>query len=219
MARLASSHRRARRPDRRRRAARAEGRDARQALLDAAARVFSERGLGGASMDDVARAAGFSKGALYWHFAGKEELFFALLEERVDRPLREMIDLLETAPAEQDMAPEASRRFVELLATQRDLVLLDQEYWAQAVRDPKLRRRYAARQRALREALARALVARMSHLGGPPFETPAEGIATAMIALANGLALEKLVDASAVPDHLLGEVIVLIYRGLVASAA
>jgi AcrR family transcriptional regulator len=204
------------RRDRRTRGARAEGRDAREALLEAAAEVFAERGFRDASIDEVALRAGYSKGAVYWHFTGKDDLFFALLEERVDGPYREMIELLESAPAERDMGPEASRRFVELLRSERELLLLDNEYWSQAVRDPRLRARYAERQAKLRSALGRALRTRMKHLGGPADAVVGERMATAIMALGTGLALEKLIDPEAVPDDLLGDVIVLIYTGLVA---
>lgn len=202
------------RSDRRTRAARAESRDAREELFDAAIAVFAERGFNDASVDEIAARAGYSKGALYWHFAGKEDLFFALLDERIDRFYLEMAELLETAPPDRDMAPEASQRFVEALRGERALILLTHEYWSQAVRDPKLRRRLARRQARLRSALARALVARSEHLGGPPVEAWAENWATVIIALTTGLAQERLISPSAVPDHLLGETIALIYRGL-----
>ena len=133
------------RPDRRTRSARAENADARAALLAAAAELFAKRGYRGASVDEIAERAGYSKGALYWHFQSKDELFFALMDQSVDAPTREMIALLQDAPPEHDMAPEASARLVELVSGQRDLLLLDHEYWAQAVRDPELRSRYAAR--------------------------------------------------------------------------
>jgi AcrR family transcriptional regulator len=209
----------AQRVDRRSRAARAEGRDAREALLDAALEVFARRGLRGASIDEIAAQAGFSKGAVYWHFAGKDELFLALLEERLDRPFREMIALLQSAPPEQDMAPEASRRFGEVLAEQRQLLLLEHEYWSAAVRDPSLRPRYVKRQAELRSALAAALEARARHLGAPPFDTPVEGVATAFVGLARGLAQEKLIEPGAVPDRLLGEIMALVYLGLVTRAS
>jgi len=206
------------RRDRRRRAARAEGRNAREALLEAAAEVFAERGFRDASVDEVAMRAGYSKGAVYWHFAGKDDLLFALLEERVDGPYREMIELLESAPPEQDMGPEASRRFVELLRSERELLLLNNEYWSQAVRDPELRARYAKRQAKLRSALGKALLTRVKHLGGPEDSLAGERMATAIMALGAGLALERLIDPDAVPDELLGDIIVLIYAGLVARA-
>src|SRR6266550_1823070 len=128
--------------DRRTRAARAEALDGREALLEAAARVFVRRGYRDASVDEIARDAGFSKGAVYWHFEGKEDLFFALLQERINAPVREMIELLGSAPPEQDMSVEANQRFVDLLERQRELLLLDQEYWSLAVRQPALRARY-----------------------------------------------------------------------------
>src|SRR5437764_15295448 len=91
---------------RRRRIARAERRDARQELLRAAADVFAERGFRDASIDEVAERAGYSKGAVYWHFASKGDLFFALVEEHVDRPTREVLELTEAAPPERALAPE-----------------------------------------------------------------------------------------------------------------
>ena len=98
------------RVDRRSRSARAEGRNGREALLRAAGEVFAAEGFRAASVDEIAERAGYSKGAFYWHFPSKDEVFLALLEERIDAPTREMIELLESAPPEQDMAPEASRR-------------------------------------------------------------------------------------------------------------
>ena len=201
------------RVDRRRRVARAERGDARQELLSAAADVLVERGFHDASIDEIAERAGYSKGAVYWHFASKDDLFLAL----VDRPTREMIELLQSAPAELDMAPEASRRFATLLAAQRDWLLLDNEYWSQAVRDPDLRRSYAKRRSELRAALGSALAARAGTLGAPQIAIDPERVATAIMALSIGLAQQALVDPRAVPADLLGETIVLIYRGLLAS--
>ncbi len=207
-----------RRRDKRTRAARAKGTDARAALLRAAGELFAQRGFEGTSVDEIAQRAGYSKGALYWHFASKHELFFALMDAFVDAPAREMIELLRSAPPEQDMAPEASRRFVELIGAQRELLLLDHEYWAQAVRDPQLRERYAAHRAELRVDLGRALEVRLAHLGVPATTIAPELMATIVMALSAGLTRERLIDAGAVPDELLGRTIVLLYRGLLASA-
>src|SRR5436305_11109352 len=103
--------------DRRTRAARQEGREARDELLTAALRVFARRGYRDAGVDEIATEAGYSKGALYWHFSGKEDLLRALLEERVDAPMREMVALLESAPPERDMSVEASREFARRLGS------------------------------------------------------------------------------------------------------
>jgi AcrR family transcriptional regulator len=208
---------RRRRLDRRTRTARAEGRDGRAALLQAAAEVFAQCGYRDASVDEIAERAGYSKGAIYFHFSGKEGLFFALLEERIDRPMREAIKLLEFAPPEDDMAAEANRRFVALVHGQRELILLDQEYRSQALRDSRLRARYIKREAKLRTALAEGLQARLEHLGSPPIANP-EHVATALLSLVSGLAQEWLIEPNAVPDQLLGDMFVLIYAGHVARS-
>src|SRR3954454_4238710 len=82
------------RVDQRTRAARAEGRESRDELLDAALRVFARRGYQQAGVDEIADSAGYSKGALYWHFSGKDELLVTLLEERIDAPTRAAVALL-----------------------------------------------------------------------------------------------------------------------------
>src|SRR3954447_22637663 len=127
------------RVDRRTRSARAEQRDGRAALLEAALGVFAERGYRDASVDEIAARAGYSKGAIYFHFSGKEDLFFALLAERVAAPLYAAVELLATAPPQDAMSVEASRLFAALFGEQRELLLLDQEYRSLAVRDARLR--------------------------------------------------------------------------------
>lgn len=192
--------------------------DTRGSLLDAAAKVIAERGYRGASVNAVVARAGLSKGTFYWHFKTKDDLLFALLEERIDRPVRDLTELLTRAPAEHDMAPEASRQFLDLLERERETIVLEHEYRSLALRDPELRARYLKRRAALRAALAAALDARAQQLGAPPFSTPLADVATAYLSLFNGLALERLIDPKAVPDDLLGNIVGLVYQGLVARA-
>ena len=179
--------------------------------------VFAKRGYRDASVDEIAERAGYSKGAIYFHFSGKDDLFFALIEERIDRPMRDAIKLLESAPPEDDMAAEANRHFLALVSGQRQLLLLGHEYRSQAIRDSKLRARYVRREAKLRSALAKGLQARLEHLGAPPLAAP-EQIATALLSLAVGLAQEKLIEPDAVPDKLLGDMFALVYTGHVARS-
>src|ERR687892_922150 len=123
--------------DRRTRAARAQGREGREELLAAALRVFARRGYRQAGVDEIAAEAGYSKGALYWHFSGKEELLMALLDERIDAPMRDRIALLASAPPERDMSVEATRAVARQLGEQREAMLLEREYWSLAIRDPE----------------------------------------------------------------------------------
>jgi len=206
------------RVDRRTRAARAEGREGRDELLAAALRVFARRGYRQAGVDEIAAAAGYSKGALYWHFSGKEDLLLALLEERIDAPTRELVALLESAPPDRDMSLEASREFARRLTAQRDAVLLEREYWSLAIRDPELRALYAERQTQLRAALAGAIEARARHLGNPALPIPAEDVARIVMSITGGLAVDELIEPGSVRPELLGEALAIVYAGLVARA-
>jgi AcrR family transcriptional regulator len=204
--------------DRRTKEGRRDPTSSRDRLLSAAARVFAERGFEGASVDEIAAEAGLSKGSLYWNFKSKDELFGALLEDHIDRRIRSILALLESAPASRDMAPEASNWLSSLLEDERELILLSHEYWARAVRDAELRERYIERQEKLRDALAAALDARARELGAPPLSMSAEDVATAYIALGEGLSLRRLLDPDSVPDDLYGEIMALVFQGLVARA-
>jgi AcrR family transcriptional regulator len=204
--------------DRRTRAARAEGREARDELLSAALRVFARRGYREAGVDEIAAEAGYSKGALYWHFSGKEQLLMALLEERIDAPTRDRVALLASAPPERDMSVEATRAFARQLGEQREAMLLEREYWSLAIRDPELRARYAERQAELRGALAAAMEARARHLGTPDLTMSAEDVARIVMSIIGGLAVDELIEPASVRPELLGEALALVYAGLVARA-
>ncbi|MEA2475452.1 MAG: hypothetical protein QOE06_3367 [Thermoleophilaceae bacterium] len=207
-----------RRVDRRTRAARSQGGEGRDELLTAALRVFARRGYREAGVDEIAAEAGYSKGALYWHFSGKEELLQTLLEERIDAPLRAMVALLESAPPERDMSVEASREFARRLSTERDAVLIEREYWSLALRDPELRARYAKRQTQLRTAMAGALEKRARHLGTPALAMPAEDVARVVMSIIGGLSVDELIEPGSISPDLLGETLALIYAGLTARA-
>ena len=68
--------------------------ETRERLFQAAAQVFEERGIGAASIDAIAAAAGFTRGAFYSNFASKDELIVAMLEDHADRSVQHFRDLL-----------------------------------------------------------------------------------------------------------------------------
>jgi AcrR family transcriptional regulator len=200
--------------DRRRAARRPQPGDAtsRDQLLTAAARVFARKGYHGASMSEIAAEAGFSKGALYWSFAGKEELFFALLDE-----LDEQLLALIAASASQERTEEVSRGISAVLTEAREVVLLFHEYSALAVRDPKVAARYAGRNARMRAEIATAMRRRHETLG-VPLTIPAEDLATALIALVDGLSIQQLTEPDAVPEDLFGQIATLIEDGMTLQA-
>jgi AcrR family transcriptional regulator len=68
--------------------------DTRDKLFEAAARVFEEQGIGGASIEAIAAAAGFTRGAFYSNFKSKDELIIAMIEDHVAQSIRRNLDLL-----------------------------------------------------------------------------------------------------------------------------
>jgi AcrR family transcriptional regulator len=189
----------------------------RERLLDAAVQVFARDGYSGTSIDRIAAEAGLSKGAVYWNFVSKEELFFALLDERIDRRIRALFDMTAAAPVGQAMEARVSVGLSAVLEQERELVVLFHEYSAMAVRDPRLRERYVERNVMLRNGLARVFEARVEALEWSP-AVGAQELATAVIALADGLSIEQLTEPEVVTEELLGEILSLILDGLAARA-
>ena len=65
-----------------------EAQATRSHILDTAERVFEQHGVSGTSLHEIAKAAGLTRGAIYWHFKDKADLFNAMME-RVTLPLEE----------------------------------------------------------------------------------------------------------------------------------
>jgi AcrR family transcriptional regulator len=185
----------------------------RSELLDAAHAVFAEHGYAAASVEEVIRRAGLSKGTFYFNFRGKDDLFFAVLDEYLDRPGRALMELTASAPGDEPTSGAVSAALAAILRQQRSTLLLLQEYWSQAARDERLATRYRERQANLRVVLAHALRERHEHTG-VPLLFDVDRLAEAFIALAHGLALEAVVDPDAVDDDLYGDLLALVYDGL-----
>ena len=119
--------------------------DTRSRILHAAFRTFAEQGYSGATLDDVGAAAGLTKGAVYWHFASKDDLCLALIEERFNREtLRIPAEVREAARGRR--GEKAVAAFVEEEVTRARATelwqRLDYEFMSRS-RDAALRRRYA----------------------------------------------------------------------------
>ena len=90
--------------------------DVRRRLLAAAVHVFADAGYDAASLDQVAAAAGFTKGAVYSNFASKDELFFALIEEHITERVETAREILRSHPAgagSRDALAEVGRRLTQ----------------------------------------------------------------------------------------------------------
>jgi AcrR family transcriptional regulator len=199
----------------RRRLTRAEQQaETRKALLEAAARVFVERGFAGTSVEAIASEAGYSRGAFYSNFESKEELFAELLQQRVYERYRAM--------AKQAKAPRGKRPSLrevgeQLAAIQQEregqwLFRLWLELLAHAGRDERFREIASAFWRGNRTASAEAIAAAFAEQGMPPPVAP-DHLASAMIALDIGLAIQHFADPDAVPLELYPELYELLFSG------
>lgn len=128
----------------------------RQLLLSSAARVFARRGYSEATIDDVARDAGTSKGAVYHHFTSKQEIFRALLAERAAG-----LDSLQELAHDANTVTDIGHGLVELWLVRRgdhsEELKMSLEARLQAMRDPATAELLASYYRELRSALAELL--------------------------------------------------------------
>jgi AcrR family transcriptional regulator len=175
--------------------------ETRRRLLDAAAQVFAERGYHAASVDEVAEAAGMTKGAVYSNFSSKEELFLALLDDRMSPYLRGYQAVFDARPDPGAGIDSLDSAYASLLEGDRTWWLLRAEFWLHAMRNPEARYKMAARQRLLRDALAGVLDRQAQGLGVEPAMRPSE-LASVVLALTEGLSSQRMVDPDAVPEGL-----------------
>ena len=178
----------------------------RDELLAAATRVFGERGFGNASIDEIAAAAGYTSGAIYANFAGKEDLFLSAFERQIARHIREVTEAVDAAGHDEAARTAAgAQQWIDFLDRSPELFLLFVEYWAYAVRDPKRRKAFSERFAAFRETTTRMLG-----------RDPADPLAPAVNALVYGIAFQRLAEPDGIDDDLLRKSLEALLRGWTA---
>ena len=190
----------------------------RERLLDAARSVFAAGGFHGASVEEIAAAAGFSTGALYSNFDGKEDLFLALMEREIDEHAREIAAAVSARPSVAERAAGGARQWMAMIEREPELVLLFTEFWAYGVREPQVRPAIAARFAQAREMLAR-LIADSAREFDLELEIPVDELAIAIDALAEGIARQRLTDPDAIPGDLMGRVLALLLEAATRPAS
>jgi AcrR family transcriptional regulator len=172
--------------------------DTREKLFEAAARVFEEQGIGGASIEAITAAAGFSRGAFYSNFDSKDELIIAMMEDHVEQSIRRNLDLLSRHSNIAD--------FIEALKTmdrsQQDPLgrspLLHMEMILFVARAEKRRPELAKRLRARRKLIVDIVesTAKGSGRNGP---LNAAWTGAVVLALEDGFRLHRLIDPETTP--------------------
>jgi AcrR family transcriptional regulator len=186
----------------------------RQRLLEAAERLFAKRGFHATSIEDIVEAAGFTRGAFYGNFADKEDLFLTLLEQRTTEQLSAYEATDETPSAGRSAAVQAW--FDATTRSNDALALATAEFWPSAIRNAKHRRRLRARSRAMRAAIVGS-VEQFGNDLGITWPLPSDQIAAMLLAIGEGLALQRSLDPEAVPANLLGTAITAFWAGLITA--
>jgi AcrR family transcriptional regulator len=187
----------------------------REHLLAAAAEVFAERGFHGASLDEVAAVAGFTKGAVYSNFKNKEDLLLALFKENYDREM----DALRATLEDSEVRPEARiSDFVALIQDQtrqagRNFSLLYQEFSLYAARHPEVRRELTRINDEGAQALAEILEAERQRVGLAPLESAVQ-TARLIEILFRGIAQLRVLQPDVADDKFLEAAIAFVAGGL-----
>jgi AcrR family transcriptional regulator len=161
--------------------------DVRARVLGAAAEVFLEHGYHQAPTAEIASRAGFTKGALYSNFGGKEDLFLALVEQEATARVEQLSVPGSTGTVSLDDLVDGL-----LGLTRGDRAgLVFAEFRAAASQDPDTAARVAVVRRRLVASMAARLAAEVA-AAGLALAVPAEEAATVLVALVNGLGLEQV---------------------------
>jgi AcrR family transcriptional regulator len=167
-------------------------------LFEAAARVFEDQGIGGASIEAIAAAAGFTRGAFYSNFKSKDELIIAMIEDHVEQSIRRNLDLL----ARHNNLADFLDALKSMDRSQQDPLgrspLLHMEMILFVARAEKRRPELAKRLRARRKLIADIVETTSKNSGRNAVLSPT-WIGAILLAMEDGFRLHRLIDPETTP--------------------
>lgn len=192
----------------------------RAAITQAAAEVFARKGFQGASVDDIAVAAGVSKGTVYGYFANKEELFYATFEAFQGQLVLECDAVMAAQTKMRDKLSGCFQHCVTSLQQNIQLFPLTLELWA-AASSGSARERFAGVMENLYREF-RGMTAALIEAGKTSSEfradVDAQAVAAWLVGGVDGMMLQycfdQSLDVQAWTEHYLN----LVWRGLAADA-
>jgi AcrR family transcriptional regulator len=169
----------------------------RAALIASARHLFATRGFEGASLDEIADAAGYTRGAIYRHFANKEELFFAvsvaLNTEVLDTFAEELYIEAGFTPDDNRLA---AATWMKALAGNREIWALNLEFSLYQYRNPAVQDHSADQRRQNRATVASFMEHYWAEQGIVP-KVPVETIAAILLNVSDGFVQAARVDTDA----------------------
>jgi AcrR family transcriptional regulator len=160
-------------------------------LLEAAQRVFLRDGFHGASLDAIAEEAGYTTGAVYSNFKGKDDLFLAVLDAEARRRFPLHSEAMRRAGSIEEGLRASARELAGYAREHPEWTAVYVEFWTHASRRPELRRRVAEQHERLLDTVGGLLEEWMARWD-VEFKLPAREVIRGVYAISRGMGLEAL---------------------------
>jgi AcrR family transcriptional regulator len=183
-------------------------------LLDAAAKLFALHGFAGASIEEIAETAGYSRGAFHANFKSKDALFLALIERQMHLMLAEIHKTMASAPTQ---SPEEVKKNLRLACTcytgaDKLAYLLLTEAQLYSVRNPRFGKKLSAFFNEIYDELAKAIVKLdLENTETNNKSTMAAQLVLLAFSLSHGLVLHNLMNPERYPDTVVPEIMNLVF--------
>ncbi|GAA4296692.1 TetR/AcrR family transcriptional regulator [Mycobacterium paraffinicum] len=162
-------------------------------LLDAAEEIFARKGLSGAALEDIADAAGYTRGAIYSHFGAKEELFLAVTDRQRQRFLDGFTEVIQSFHRLGDVdIDELAERWGQA-SNDPNRAALNYELTLFLLRSPEARDRLATQRLETVRSLADFIAKNVARLGAS-LTMPADALARVILAVNDGVTLGSQLD-------------------------
>jgi len=159
---------------------------------------FLRYGLGGAVAETIAEDAGYSRGALYSNFNGKEELFLAVVHEEQERQFNIFRSILKEDSSSREKLRKMRDTFTDII-TDRDWIVLRSEFETEALRNERIRESYVQLHRQLMRD-GRALVKNLMRSSEITLRLKPDDFIMAMLAFSHGLAVNQKILGIKLPQ-------------------
>jgi AcrR family transcriptional regulator len=180
-------------------------------LLEVAGAEFLAHGYTGTSLERVAENAGFSKGAVYGQFAGKEELCLAVLESHFLSQIQTFVGQFAAGGDTIEARLAMLDRLWDLLLADDEWQLLAMEFAVQTRRNASVQAQLADRQKMVRAAVTALLAQQTKQFGLSPM-LPPDQLSVVLVAVIGGVAVQRLLDPT-IPASLLTETVKALFGG------
>lgn len=188
----------------------------RDVLVEAAAQVFAERGFEGASLEEIAERAGYSRGAIYKNFGGKDELFLAVNQRQNERAVARFADLIDDTGSGWDMGsiPELAAEWRRMFFRDGALYILGTEFNLYVLRHPEMRPKVVEYLRR-NVAMIAQFMEEQANAAGVELPYPSELLARMLLSASDGFQQTMRLDPDS-PD-LVEPFLDLFMRGVTAN--